>query len=181
MECSIEEWRPVKGFEGLYEVSNQGRVKRIKGGQGSVAGRTLKPSIDQKGYFHVILRKLGNSYGRLVHRLVTEVFLENPENLPEVNHVKGKEKWNNHVLNLEWSSSQNNIEHAVVTGLTAKGGQNGSAKLTASQVIEIRSAYTRGVTQKELANEYDVSNAQVCLIVNGKKWKHLLPSFAETA
>ena len=93
-----EEWKPVPGFEGLYEVSSFGRVKtsRRKGSPGGIL--KLCPS---RGYYSVALCKDGKYFRILVHRLVATVFLENPDNLPCVNH-KDENGTNNRVENLEW-------------------------------------------------------------------------------
>lgn len=105
-----EVWRPVVGFEGLYEVSNFGNVKRAK---------SLKWQITKFGYARVSLWDKGVQRWQMVHRLVAEAFLPNPENLPQVNH-KDENKLNNFVYvnpdgsvdpersNLEWCSAQYN-------------------------------------------------------------------------
>lgn len=97
----IEKWKDVDGYEGLYKISNFGRVKgkhRIKSQQDN-----------GKGYLTVHLNKNGKSRWHLVHRLVAKAFIENPENKPTVNHIDGNRK-NNNVNNLEWATySENNL------------------------------------------------------------------------
>ena len=113
----IEEWRPVVGYEGLYEVSNIGRVRsldRYVKGKGKSyflhKGRVLSPGIKTEGYLIVRLQR------RMfyVHRLVTEAFLPNPDNLPEVNH-KDEDKLNNRVDNLEWCTVKYNNNYGTRT------------------------------------------------------------------
>src|SRR6266567_8146480 len=90
-----EEWRPVIGCEGLYEVSNLGRVRSLdrttKGGRGErpklLRGILYKPIPTKKGYVAVRLVKGGKWGGKLIHRLVAEAFIDNPLNLPQVNHI----------------------------------------------------------------------------------------------
>lgn len=107
-----EEWRPIKGYEGLYEVSNFGRVKSLCAGKWK--STTLrKPQPTRNGYRAVTLKKSGKVRSITVHRLVAITFLDNPDGLREVNH-KDEDKTNNHVDNLEWCTrkyNQNYNEH----------------------------------------------------------------------
>ena len=97
-----EIWKDKKDYEGHYQVSNFGRVKSIKFGKEII----LKQSI-RHGYYYVGLLKNGKHKNYLVHRLVAEAFLENPDNLPQVNH-KDENKQNNVVSNLEWCTHEYN-------------------------------------------------------------------------
>lgn len=92
-----EIWKDIKGYEGLYQVSNWGRVKSLKYGK----ERILKPQKDRGGYLRIGLYKDRKFKLTKIHRLVAEAFLENPDNLPEVNH-RDENKKNNRVENLEW-------------------------------------------------------------------------------
>lgn len=101
-------WKDVLGFEGLYQISNKGEVKSILRFEPSSgrAGmwyreRILKSHLDKDGYPQVILHRDGKSYTYKIHRLVALTFLENPENLPCINH-KDENKCNNDYINLEW-------------------------------------------------------------------------------
>lgn len=106
-----EEWRPIQGYEGLYEISNMGRVRSIdhyvKNGRGLriVSGRILKTTITCNGYEMLRLGKNGKH--KAVHRLVASAFIPNPCNLPDVNH-KDENKSNNVVWNLEWCNHSYN-------------------------------------------------------------------------
>lgn len=104
-----EIWKPVVGFEGLYEVSNLGNVKGVKR-QGS-SGGILSPAVRKDGYLHVNLRKNGNAGMFLVHRLVAEAFIPNREFKEQVNHIDGKRS-NNLAENLEWTTRSENCLHA---------------------------------------------------------------------
>lgn len=106
----IEEWRDVKGFEGLYQVNNYGQVKSLR------KDALLKPAKSKYGYMLCVLCKNGVMHDRRVHRLVAEAFLENPRSLPQVNHKDGN-KSNNNVENLEWCTCSENSRHAVENGL----------------------------------------------------------------
>lgn len=108
-----EEWRPIKGYEGLYEVSNMGRVKSLHASQEII----LKQAECTNGYMEVKLSKDGTKNMKLVHRLVAIAFIKNPNNYECVNHKDGNKK-NNTVGNLEWCTVKENTHHAIKTGLT---------------------------------------------------------------
>lgn len=110
-----EYWKPVVGYENLYEVSNLGRIRSfdrwVKSKNGSIRicrGRILKPGTDKRGYLYVVLCKNNKQKTYKVHRLVAEAFLPNPDNLPQVNH-KDENKQNNNVENLEFCDCKYNI------------------------------------------------------------------------
>lgn len=110
----MEEWRAIEGYDGLYEVSNTGKVRSnnymAKGKQ-----KEMKP-WNNRGYLRVTLWKDGKKANKLLHRLVAEAFIPNPENKPEVNHKNGN-KLKCEVENLEWSTRKENLYHADTTGL----------------------------------------------------------------
>ena len=106
----MEIWKDIKDYEGLYQVSNLGRVKSLnynKTGREQV----LKPTMDVDGYLRLTLYKDGKQkFG--VHRLVAEAFIPNPENLPQINH-KDEDKTNNCIWNLEWCDSKYNNNYGT--------------------------------------------------------------------
>ena len=114
----IEEiWRPIEGYEGLYEVSNTGQVRSldryVKYSNGRIhlhKGKVLSPIKDKDGYLQVSLYYNRKMYKKYVHRIVAEAFLPNPDNLPEVNH-KDEDKTNNNVTNLEWCDRKYNLSY----------------------------------------------------------------------
>lgn len=103
----IEEWRDIVGYEGLYEVSDLGRVKNIK------TGRILSSKNNGIGYLFVDLYKNGIHKGFYIHRLVAYVFIPNPQNLPQVNH-RDENKSNNTVDNLEWCTRDYNMNYGTI-------------------------------------------------------------------
>ena len=103
-----EEWKPIQGYEGLYEVSTWGRVKSHKWQK----ERILVPRQNSNGYYYVTLCKDGKIKTYQIHRLVTKEFIPNPSNLPEVNH-KDEHKENNCVSNLEWCSRKYNNSYGT--------------------------------------------------------------------
>ena len=110
-----EVWKDVKGFEGLYKVSNKGNVYSVErdGTNGRKhGGRTLKLRHDKNGYIKVALCKNGMMKHKTSHRLVAEAFIPNPENLPQINH-KDEVKDNNNVENLEWCDTRYNSNYGT--------------------------------------------------------------------
>ena len=105
-----EIWKDIKGYEGLYQISNKGQVKS-KARRGNWKETILKPSETRDHYFVVTLSKNGAQKSRRVNRIVAETFIENPLNKPEVNHIDG-DKHNNNVENLEWVTTKENIIHS---------------------------------------------------------------------
>lgn len=175
----IEEFRPIQDFQG-YEVSNLGNIKstarKIKcSWNGKVILRTikeqmLKPQINKWGYSTIKFGKHGKR--KLVHRLVAIEFIENPLNLPEVNHKDGV-KTNNHVSNLEWCTGDDNKAHCVAMGLSARGVQKWSCKLNDEKVLRIKQLSKQGVSGVELSRMYNISPSMIYSIRAGRFWKHV--------
>ena len=103
-----EIWRDIDGYEGLYQVSNKGRVKSLKWGK----ERILRPRDNGRGYLRVQLTKENTSKHIRVHRLVARAFIPNPHNLPEINHIDENKK-NNSVENLEWCDRRYNVNYGT--------------------------------------------------------------------
>ena len=104
MSNMIEDWKDIPGYEGLYVVSNNGRVMNVR------SGRVLRGIVNNLGYIMVGLSKSGKVKMISVHRLVAEAFIKNPDNLREVNH-KDEDKSNNNVDNLEWCDRKYNVNY----------------------------------------------------------------------
>ena len=99
----METWKPIADYEGLYQVSDLGRIKSLWYGNEKI----LKPGKTRSGYLHVDLFKDGQKKTSLIHRLVADAFIPNPNNLETVNH-KDEVKTNNVASNLEWMSQKDN-------------------------------------------------------------------------
>lgn len=114
----IEVWKTIPGFEGRYEVSDKGRIRSYSNGRwgNQHKSRILKLKVNTSGYLCVNLYGGVECTCKMVHRLVAEAFIPNPENKPQVNHINGNKR-NNKVENLEWVTASENQYHAVRTGL----------------------------------------------------------------
>ena len=114
-----EIWKDIKGYEGLYQVSNLGRVKSLKrivftkyGKRLTIYEKILKAKVHKFGYLEVNLNSNGIAKTLKVHRIVAEAFLPNLNNYPEINH-KDENKQNNHIINLEWCTSSYNANYGT--------------------------------------------------------------------
>lgn len=112
-----ERWKAIKGFEGLYEVSDLGNIKSLNYNHTIGNVKLLKPVKNKGDYFQVTLYKDKIQFIKKIHRLVAQAFIPNPENKPQVNHIDGN-KQNNTVSNLEWTTSQENVIHSWENGLS---------------------------------------------------------------
>ena len=184
----IEEWKPVVGHEGLYEVSDQGRVRsldRICRDKNGLAkkfkGRAMTCSVRQNQYgrYAIVGLPAKNKQGkksRYVAHLVLEAF-DQPRPLGmECCHCDGN-SLNNQANNLRWATPKENTLDKYSHGTVLWGSKNHQAKLTEQQVIEIRQKYMRyskyKTNSKELAKEYDTSTQQIGKIVRRERWCHL--------
>lgn len=212
-----EIWKDIKGYEGKYQVSSFGRVRSLgrtifkRNKYGNISGFNFPGKIRKLsvwgngGYLSIALDcKKVTFKNFLVHRLVAQAFIDNPLNLPEVNHIDAN-RINNHVENLEWCDRQGNSKHTYkignmpigrqhhfaqlprdITGRVFKrdgGNRDGAThmqkphgqKLTEEQVLEIRQNFIEGTdTYVAFGKKYGVAYVTIAEIVKRKSWKHLL-------
>ncbi len=169
------EWREIPGLEN-YEVSEYGHVRRVKPACGATVGHILTPKKHVFGYPRYDLRQNGKNIGIEAHRAVALAFL-GPRPFPkaEVAHLDGY-VYNNHYSNLIWCSHKTNESHKIDHGTSPKGEKNGSVKLNADKVREIRYKYRGGqYSYFKLAKEYDVAFQTIGKIINYQTWAHIDP------
>lgn len=168
-----EIWKPVPNYNGIYEVSNLGNVRRIVDFYKSrKAPYVLKHLNHNKGYKTVALHTgsvngVRNQKFYLVHRLVMSAFYG--ESNLHVNHIDGN-KSNNSIENLEYCTIQENNHHAKVNNLVAHGCKIKGAKLNESNIKEIRHLKDSGLSVKSIASKFNVHEQNIYAILQGKSW-----------
>lgn len=175
MDYFREEWKPVVGFEGWYEVSSHGRVRRVRPGRNTRAGKILKPTVAKIGYETTYLSK--GEGARLtrkrhyVHRLVAAAFIGPCRPGLTVNHIDA-DKLNNRPWNLEYVTQPENAKHAWRSDLCRRGEDRTHAKLTDEDVRVIR-ALRGKATARALGEKYGVSHTVIVNIQKRKAWRHI--------
>lgn len=164
-----ELWRPVMGYEGFYEVSDKGNVRRIAKGRGAQVGKILKQANGTNGYKQVTLSKDCNQLICRVHRLVAEAFIPRQDGKDYVNHING-DKTDNRVENLEWVTRSENALHAYrVLGRKKERviPENRVHKLNLKTVKEI---FEADGTYADIARRFGISDVMARKIKLGICW-----------
>lgn len=176
----MEIWKDFKGYENYYSVSNTGKIlsKRFN--------KCLSFGNNGRDYLFVNLYNEDGIKRFYVHRIIALTFLDNNENKTQVNH-KDCNKANNNVSNLEWTTPDENISHAVKnkrfytsdyqkeqTSKANRGINSHLTKLKESQVVEIKIDLSKNkYTQKQIADKHGTTRANVGAIKRNKSWKHI--------
>jgi hypothetical protein len=171
-----EIWRPVIGYEGYYEVSNYGQVKRIDHHKGVVTGRILRPCETYKGYFEVSLYDGHNhKKNKQIHRLVAMAFIGLPPiNRQEIRHLDGNPK-NNYINNLAWGNNADNkldiLRHgrSLANKNPKKGLEHPENKLTITDIKEIKKLLPI-LSQMKIAKLFKISQSLVSCIKRNIHW-----------
>ncbi len=181
--ASGEEWRAVAGYEGLYEVSNQGRVRSLArvvrksdGTKQTYAGRILRSAVTAGGYRIVALSRGGKTVTKTVHRLVATAFLPRADERDVVNHINF-DRADARVENLEWVTQAQNCRHTISAGRwlapRCRGEDAGCAKLTERDVVAIRREFALGASMRSLGLKYGVTGMSIKRVVTGMTWSHI--------
>lgn len=155
-----EIWKDIEEFDGLYQVSNYGRVKSIvvDGNIWRSEERILKTHADKKGYLRVKFYYKSKAYTRKVHRLVAQAFIPNPKNFPQVNH-KDEVKTNNCVENLEWCTNQYNCNYGTKTKRFSDNYKNLIQTSVPVMCIETETIYP---SIREAFRQTNIKNIGMC-------------------
>ena len=177
---SIEIWKPVVGFEGLYEVSDHGRVRSVdryidrrrKGGthKAFCRGKVMSPGPHRGGYETITLHDAGAETCTTVHVLVAAAFIGPRPEGHQVCHNDGNRK-NSRAANLRYGTPSENAADKHLHGTAAIGERSASAVLTERDVLEIRAA--RGAPQAELAARFGCTFSNISAIQRRVSWKHV--------
>lgn len=190
MRPSIE-WRPIVGFEGYYEVSENGDVRSIDRVVPATVdsmgrsippylfkGRVLKKRKHRFGYWLVTLSKNNIRCSRTVHRLVAEAFIGSSKKDEVVRHFNGNPE-DCRACNLAYGTQRDNMQDAIEQDTVEYGERRYNAKLKNEQVLQIKSLLQNGVRNKKIAKEFDVSEQLVCNISRGDAWSRVGPSLSK--
>lgn len=171
---TVIEWRDIEGFEGSYQVSNNGLVKSLKGKNERIMKTRRKKIIKKDGsvelsYEELVLSNGGVRTSKLVHRLVAQAFIPNTENKPEVNHID-EDKGNNSVENLEWNTHEENSNHGTKNIRSANKQSMAVIGVDESgNIVEIHSS----IRSAERLTGFGHSNISACASGKSAKYKGL--------
>lgn len=166
-----EIWRPVVGYEGLYEISNFGRVKSFVKYPNKPA--ILRPLKNQTNHLKVVLAKNKKQKKLFIHRLMLLTFIGAPpcENA-HARHLDG-DPLNNSLFNLRWGTPKENVLDRWTHGTMGIGEKSNGSKLKPSDVLEIKILIAKGCNNSEIARKYRVNPSSIWMIKNKKTWKHV--------
>jgi len=170
----MEQWKPAVGFGGLYEVSDQGRVRSLP--RNTTKGGILRLGKDPFGYPTALLCKNGRRTKLRVHRMVLEAFIGLRLEGQECRHLNGIPS-NNRLENLKWGTREENIQDKNLHGTTYhpnhQGVNNPAARLTDLDVVAIKHGLQLGVKHRVLAKHFSVSKSLITGIKAGVVWSHV--------
>jgi hypothetical protein len=167
MPSSVEVWKPVVGYEGLYEVSDQGRVRSLRTAKKAACIR--KTPVNAQGYPAVDLKHNGKRKTCTVHTLVLTAFVGPRKTGHECRHLNGN-RADSRLANLAWGTPSENDSDRRRHGTFTQGEMHGNAKLTEHDVQLIRSA---SGGQAAIAEQFEVSQSLVSMIRARKHWAHI--------
>lgn len=177
--CVMEQWKPVVGYEGVYEVSDQGRIRRLIPAGGKKTGSFVKGRPTPRGYWRVVLSHEGRKRQAFMHRFVMEAFVGPCPEGYTINHKNGAQG-DNRLENLEYLIHGDNVRHAwrvlgcKRNGELSRGEKNGCAILTEEQVKEIkRLIIEREIPLQHIADRFGVNRAAINHIRHNETWTHV--------
>lgn len=169
-----EIWKDVIGYEGIYTIDISGTITSNKINRKK--GFVFKGGKNASGYITVGLRKDGIHKTCLMHRLLAQHFIPNPESKPYINHINGI-RHDNRLENLEWCTQKENVHHYINMGLkkvlSLQGHLHPNSRLSFEQILEIRKKYSDGIKTGKLMAEYGEDNKTIWNIVNYRTYKNV--------
>jgi len=168
-----EIWKDIQKYEGLYQVSDLGRIKRIAPEANTYVGKIIKP-IKINGYVFVNLYSQGKRRCHKIHKIVAESFLGSRPLGKQINHKNGNKEDNN-LNNLEWVTPKENTFHSWnILGKAQRGEDGGNHKLFEFEVKEIKDLLkTKILRIKDIASNYNVSESTIYFIKTNHIWSHV--------
>ena len=171
-EIEGERWEQIPNYEGWYDISDWGNVRRMMPGKSTFIGKILTINVGSSGYPRVNLWKNAKKHQFKTHCLVAHAFLGPRPEGKQINHIDG-DKTNNYYKNLEYVTHSENRLHAFRIGMTSNQGENnGRSKLTEKDVHEINDVLGKE-TYKDIAARYNVSVSAISSIARGASWAYL--------
>jgi hypothetical protein len=177
----MENWKDIKGYEGIYQVSDLGRVRSLDRTFKDRSGRVQKikgkiraqKSTNGRGYIQLSLSDGKNKSRQTLHRIVATAFIENPSGKPEINHIDG-DKSNNMANNLEWCTRSENVRHCFKLGLRSSVGENnGRSNINEDDVREIFRLKKAKTSVYEIAELMSVKRTLIYDVLSRRCWKHV--------
>lgn len=174
MNCAAEEWKPVLGYEGLYEVSNMGRVRALFCTTNfHKPNRILKPWLLKTGYLQVHLMRPGEKRKAVyVHTLVLQAFVGPAPEKCEARHLNAARS-DNVITNLAWGTHKENAQDMLKHGHCCTGEKQWNSKLTSNEVMRIRALASSGMSLPKIVDMCGVTYHNAWAIINLKSWRHL--------
>lgn len=178
-----EIWKDIINYEGIYQISNQGRVRSLNriaflrqdryadARKVHFKGKILKNYNDGTGRRMVGLCHYGLTKFFAVHRLVATHFIDNPNNYPVVNH-KNNNHLDNRASNLEWCTTAYNVQHMYNSNRRIKSKLKPN-KLTTSDIVKIKKLLKTNITNISIARLFKVHPTTITHIKTGRNWKHI--------
>lgn len=180
-----EEWKDIDGYEGLYKISNSGKILKLpytildrETKTRKYKGGITPTPINSSGYKKCILRKEGVAKNYYLHRLMAISFIPNPNDYPIVNHKDGN-KLNCNLSNLEWCTHSDNDKHSSNMGLKRVSTYNkikvgeSTRRFSDEDVCKIFDMFEGGMTKQEISEVFECYSSTICNIINGKTYKSL--------
>jgi len=182
----ITTYTDIQGYNGRYKISLCGDIKccTILKGRRKKTNIPKEVSIKQKrgpnNYVHISMFTNGKPKQYLLHRIIAQVFIPNPETKPQINHINGI-KWDNRIENLEWCTQSENMQHAYKTGLKKgysvnpfkKGEGHTLSKLKNEDVVQIRILASQGMQQRKIGKKFGVCQKTILNILKKRIWTHV--------